>query len=488
MPDLPPRPAAAPKEAGPESKPLSPLAGDRRLVKLIIFSLFALLLLLGIAAAVLERVAPRRERTGEESAPAGFDPGTIETRPNRIVFGFFRDDNSNGQFDHREQPFTRVSVAIRRQGETEPFRRVAAGTDGRAEIDDLAAGRYQVSFDNYATPDPGGRWQWFEEYQRGGEFLPTAWETVELEEAGFKQLVGITVYRPPLVLALAADSGLVWYDPQRARVFARSGFKAGFIMRGNDVFYLEEGKLKHLNWRERALTEDLIWLEQAAAGRWWLSPSGQTVAYLDESGQMHWRSAADTCREGSLLIDGVRPEVKSVSFTEETAWLVIARLGPETPWQLFRLNCGRAETEATVSEPAAAGVLDKGWFYSTAAATYLAEADGQTVKYEALGGGTGVIAAGRYLLKTIGEGQWLVVDFPAVAAEGVEKHYRLTGISGDPLIAGDSVYYVKGKPCAADGDCGEVVKISLMGNGIWQESGRWDLKNVAADQVLGVVN
>ena len=54
-------------------------------------------------------------------------------------------------------------------------------------------------------------------------------------------------------------------------------------------------------------------------------------------------------------------------------------------------------------------------------------------------------------------------------------------------MIGDDVYFVRGKACEADGDCGEIVKIKLAGSGVWSIESTWDLKNVAAQKVLGVV-
>src|SRR3989338_2462976 len=147
---------------------------DKRLVKLILIIGFGALLLLGIAAAVLEQVAPRRA------------------------------------------------------GETEPFRRVSADRDGLVKIDDLSQGDYEVSYDNYSQPEVSD-WLFFEEYQHQGEFFPTAWRRVSLDGLGYKELIGVLAYRPPLLVAVITDNGLSWYDPERARVYAKSNLPVSKI-------------------------------------------------------------------------------------------------------------------------------------------------------------------------------------------------------------------------------------------------------------------
>lgn len=484
-------PAERAGKPGSEIKKQSLLADDKRLVRIAVLVGFGVLLLLGIAAAILEQVAPRGGRKNQEPELFGASLWEIKPQPNQIVLGFFEDSNGNSRFDYQEKPFDKVSVAIRRLGETEPFRRVAAGVDGLVKIDDLSAGDYEVNWDNYARPEAEAEWQWFEEYQHNREFLPIDWRKISLTAEGHKELVGMTVYRPPLVLILATGSGVSWYDPERARELGRS--RSGLArpaVRGRDVYYLEAGKLKKLDWRYRTVSEELVWLEEAEAGEWRLSPQGKTVAYLAD-GRLFWRSQLEDCREGSLFWEGVRPEVKKVDFFDEAGFLATGRIDRDSPWQIFKLDCNRAEALKTLAEPVNAGALTGGsWFYSSAEATFLVDDSGRSVRYAALGGGGGisVSADGRYLLKPPASGSWLVVDYPAVRESGVEKHYLLTGIAGEPTVIGDGVYFVKAKTCEADGDCGEVVRIRLEGSGVWSVADAWDLKNVSATKVLGVVN
>lgn len=488
LPDLPPETSV---KADLPQKKISLFADDKRLVKLILIVGFGVLLLLGIAAAILEQVAPRTR--GQKPQPEELFSSSlwqIQPQPNQIILGFFEDKNLSGRFDYQEQPFDKVSVAIRRAGEIEPFRRVSAGVDGLVKIDDLSQGDYEISIDNYSeakAPD----WLFFEEFQYRGEFFPTDWRRVNLTGQGYKELIGVIAYQPSLLVAVVTDAGLSWYDPERARVYAKSNLPVkAFVSRGNDVYYLRDGKLFHLDWTNRTVIEELIWLEEAEAGAWYLSPGGKTVVY-SAGKELRYRSQIEVCSEGGLLWDGLRPEPKAVSFIDETHWLTIARIDADQSWQLFSTGCEETQPVPTVTPPVSVGYLGgNDWFYATAEATYFYDsANNQSVKYTALGGGGGVTVSAdkRYLLKKTGGAGWLIVDYPAVKTSGVEKHYLLTGISGEPTIIGDDVYFVRAKACQADGDCGEIVKISLQGSGVWLIAATWDLKSVAATKVLGVV-
>ena len=501
LPDIPPSPAIASAKAGPEQQKSNLFADDKRLVKIILLVGFGLLLILGIAAAILEQVAPRGGKKTAEEELFSANLWQIQVRPNQMILGFFEDSNKNNQFDYREKPFAKVSVAIRRSGETEPFRRVSAGIDGLVKIDDLNLGDYEISLDNYAEGQSGD-WLFFEEYQQSGEFLPTAWRRVTLAAQGYQELIGLFPYQPPLLLTLMTDSGISWYDPERARVYGQSNtVLVSPAARGRNIYYLQEGKLKKFDWSYRTVSEEMIWLEEAESGSWWLSDQGKTVAYLSGK-EFRFRSQIEDCSEGGFFYEGVRPEVKTAAFIDETSWLVIARIDKDQLWQLFKVNCNEGSILATVGEPINVGSLGGDWFYSTADATYFYDQDKQqAVKYTALGGGLpaqagegiSVSADKRYLLKKVAAdlpaqaGNWLAVDYPEVKTSWVEKHYLLTGITGEPTVIGDAVYFVRAKPCEADGDCGEVVKIKLEGSSVWSIASVWDLKNVAAAKVLGVV-
>jgi hypothetical protein len=499
LPDLPASVSPPAMQAGlPESKPSifsrlkSAGSDDKRVVKIILIVGFVFLVILGLLASVLERVAPRggKQPSGEEQFSSGL--WQIQPQPNQILLGFYTDTNKNGVYDYAESVFNQVSVSIRKAGETEPFRSVPAGVDGAVKIDDLTQGEYEISLDNYSRPDAAtSAWLWFDDYQLGEEFLPTKWRPVSLKSEGYKELIGITPYQPKLVLTLATENGVSWYDPERAREIGKNNQELDHpVVRGNDLFFISDSKLKRLDWRYRTESEQLIWLDEAKD--WLLSPEGKTVAYLSEGSELAWRSADESCPEGNLLFEGTRLKVKSYSFIGETSWLIISQGDEENPVGIYRVDCRKVEPLTAVGEPVGVGSLGAGdWFYSTTDATYLVDnSSGKAVKYTALGGGEGIGVSQdkRYLMKKISAGSWLIVDYPAVKTSGVEKHYLITGYTAEPALVGDNAYFVKAKSCEADGDCGEIVRIKLEGSSTWLVSDTWDLKNVAATKVLGVID
>lgn len=488
LPDLPNKAESAPKQ-----NLIQKIKGfgkdDKRLVKVVLLVFFGVLLLLGITASVLEKVAPRGGPVSSDQDLFTAGMWQIQPQPNQLILGFFIDANGNKNFDYQEQPFTKVSVAIRRAGETEPFRRVSADTDGLVKIDNLSLGGYEFSLDNFVEPE-AETWQFFEEYQYGEEFFPTAWRKIELVNEGYKELIGIKAYQPSLLLILATDTGLVWYDPDRARTYSQVRADSEYAeIRDQDIYLIEDGKLQRFDWKNRSIIETMNWLDEAEPGKWQLSPEGKTVIYFSGK-ELKWRSQVEDCSEGSLYYEGLRPEAVAAGFINETSWLAVGRGEEAQPWQIFRADCRTLTPVTTIGQPISVGVLGGGdWFYSTDSSTYLVDSNGKTVKYQALGGGSGAMVSsdGRYIIKPVSGNSWLLVDYPGVKAEGVEKQYLLTNVTGELTLVGDNVYYVKAIPCEADGDCGEVVEIGLEGGGIWSIINRWDLKNVPAGRILGII-
>ncbi len=465
---------------------------DKNLVKVFLIAGFVFLIGLGILASILEKVAPRGGK--KQSAADQFSSGLwqIKPQPNQILLGFYTDTNKNDVYDYSESVFNEVSVSIRKAGETEPFRRVPAGLDGSVKIDDLAQGDYEIRLDNYSRPDAQTSvWLWSDDYQRGDEFLPTKWRAISLKSEGYKELIGITPYRPRLVLVLATPDGASWYDPERAREIGKNNqILDNPVTRGNDLFFMSDGKLKRLDWQNRTESEQMVWLDEAKD--WTLSPESKTVAYLTEGKELAWRSTDEACPEGNLLFEGMRLKVKTYSFIGETSWLVVSEGDEEKPAGLYRVDCRQIEPLTTVGTPVNAGFLAGGdWFYSTADATYLVDnSSDKAVKYTALGGGEEIKVSQdrRYLIKKISNNNWIIVDYPAVKTSGVEKHYLINGYNSEPALIDDDAYFVKAKACEADGDCGEIVRVKLEGNGAWSVGDTWDLKNVAAGKVLVKVN
>ena len=133
--------------------------------------------------------------------------------------------------------------------------------------------------------------------------------------------------------------------------------------------------------------------------------------------------------------------------------------------------------------------LDKEtWFYSNDEGSYFFNfVNGQSTKYTALG--NRVMAKISEDKKYIGasvNGSTIVVDYPAVKQSGVEKHYVLP-FTGSLIFSKDEVLITQSKICQEDGDCGEIIRISLKGNGVWEIKDRIELKDIQVDELLGEV-
>lgn len=132
-----------------------------------------------------------------------------------------------------------------------------------------------------------------------------------------------------------------------------------------------------------------------------------------------------------------------------------------------------------VEEPAAKDKEELPWFYSNSEGSYFYDQQtGKTIKYTALGSGVKAIVSedGRYIGAKL-NGSIMVVDYPAVMASGVEKHYLLP-FSGQIVFSKDEVLINQGK---------EIVRIALKGNGVWEIKDRIELKDIQADEVLGEI-
>jgi len=70
------------------------------------------------------------------------------------------------------------------------------------------------------------------------------------------------------------------------------------------------------------------------------------------------------------------------------------------------------------------------------------------------------------------------VDYPAVVASGVEKHYVLDVTSDEVVFVGDEVIYLDGNM---------VVRVALKGSGVWEELSRIELKGFKALEILGEI-
>lgn len=128
------------------------------------------------------------------------------------------------------------------------------------------------------------------------------------------------------------------------------------------------------------------------------------------------------------------------------------------------------------------------FFYSNESGSYFYDwQNDKTTKYTALGSKVKAVVSedGKYVGAKL-NGSTIVVDYPAVMASGVEKHYLLP-YSGQMVFSGDEVLINQSKKCQSDGDCGEIIRVALKGDGIWEVKDRIELKDIQVDEVLGEI-
>ncbi|MDZ7587540.1 MAG: hypothetical protein U0946_07335 [Patescibacteria group bacterium] len=119
------------------------------------------------------------------------------------------------------------------------------------------------------------------------------------------------------------------------------------------------------------------------------------------------------------------------------------------------------------------------FFYSNDEGSFFTDQQsGKTTKYTALGSGVNAVVSedGKYVGANL-NGSIMVVDYPAVMASGVEKHYLLP-FSGQIVFSREEVLINQGK---------EIVRIALKGNGVWEIKNRIELKDIQADEILGEI-
>ena len=199
-------------------------------------------------------------------------------------------------------------------------------------------------------------------------------------------------------------------------------------------------------------------------------------------------------KEGKQLkfYDPARAKILGQSqFEDEAERQFYLKGGQIYYWQdkkLKRFSFKDRLVTAVVEEPVDKDKEELPWFYSNDSGSYFYDwQTDKTTKYTALGSGVKAVVSedGKYIGAKLNN-SIMVVDYPAVMASGVEKHYLLP-FSGQIVFSRDEVLINQSKPCQPDGDCGEIIRIELKGNGVWEIKDRIELKDIQADEVLGEI-
>jgi len=463
---------------------------------------------LGILATILEKV--QENRSAEIEVEKGEFADwllSVEQKPGQMSFGFYLDENANGEFEENEQPFSGVSVSIRRPGEEQALRTEASGTNGVVVIDDLVVGEYEIRIVNYELEQVGvygdfelpNFYELVDENRQRFEFIPSEWKSLSLGEEGYKAIMGVREYRPEKLLVLTDGEEVSFYDPERAKVYGQSvikdGVKRKFLVKNNQVVYMTDDKLKKFSFKDRTGVVVMDRLYGVDEVDWALSPEMKTVVYAEEE-ELRYKTAGEGCGEDAIIYSGQRVNLKQepelvVDFWDKENLVLVGAVKGEG-WQVFKAFCG--ERQKLAVEPLEIGEVkslyileDRILFYSNNQGSYFYDLDKkEATKYVALGVPSQVRLSEdkKHIVGKLG-GNYIVVDYPAVKMSGVEKHYVI-GVN-NLIVVGDEGLVSRAKTCEADGDCGEIVRLELKGNGAWEWGEAVDLKDVVVKEVLGEI-
>lgn len=410
---------------------------------------------------------------------------------NQLGWVFFEDSNANGEFDYNEKVFKSVSVAVRRPGEAVAFITVSAEVNGLVKIDGLEVGSYEVQYLNYELEQPYeiGEWalrkyyQIIEEGKSRYSFLPTEWQAIELTSTGFKAKVGLREYQPTSVLVIKSGKQVKFYDPVRVKILGQSQWtdetEKQFYLKGDQVYYVENKQLRQFSFKDKLSAVKIDRLYGVKPTGYWLSADGEVLVYTDEEGRWQYQSEKYGCNK--------RPEMEAGANLADIAKNGQAVIGDNL------ITCLAKDKFAgqKLNLPGLTSIKflnDRTLFYSSGSGSYFYDwQNDKSTKYTALGSGVKAIVSedGRYIGAKL-SGSIMVVDYPAVMASGVEKHYLLP-FSGQIVFSKDEMLINQSKLCQPDGDCGEIIRIELKGNGVWEIKDRIELKDIRADEVLGEI-
>ncbi len=462
------------------------------------FVLITSLLGVGIVITILEQFQKGESKEVREV----FEVYEIEKQPGEMVWLVYEDKDKDQVFDHAEKVVKDVSVAIRRIGDREAWRTQPADVNGVVRMTDLPVGDYEVRLLNYEEVEtdlvsffPG-------DYLYKDQFLPSEWEVVILGEEGYEQKVGLVKHVPEKILVLKDSLGLRMVDVARQRDYGFLRLRDGiedrqFVVSGKMIFYVEDDKLKQFDLSQKLLKETMGYLYQVDETSFSLSPGKTTLVYKD-GGEFRYKSK--TCGEGYVIVDGRRllMDGMMVDYADETRMVIKGKLKGDEGWRVYEASCnegrGKLRAEEVLDRQVSSlGFLDEQTlFYSDNSGSYFYDLLSQvSTRYVALGAGVRarISEDNKHVYGLVG-GKLVVVDYPAVVASGVEKHYVIALPEGsEPSFtslqtAGDSE---PGQGELVYLDNNQVVRIRLKGSGVWEEIERVVLKGFQAQGILGEI-
>jgi hypothetical protein len=462
---------------------LRSIKNDKKQFRIVVlFLLITSLLGIGIVITILEQLDSKEPKKAKET----FEVTKIEKQPGEMVWLLYWDKNDNQVFDYSEQVVKDVSVAIKRPGDEDVWRVQPADVNGVVRMTDLPVGEYEMRLDINDQVEVGEVSFFPNEYKFQEQFLPSAWQSISLGEEGYEARLGLKKYQVEKVVVVEDSLGLRLVDLVTQRDFGWLRSFKGLSLQGDRLFYLGKNQLMEFDFELKSSKVVVDRLYNVEGKEYLLSQDLGLVVYKEGE---EFRYRAEECGEGQVIIDGQRLIVieMMLDIWSDQELVLAGRVGSKGEPGVFKVKCNgkKMAAEKLMDKTVTSlGYLDEQTlFYSDSSGSYFYDLISQKrVKYSALGSGVEAeISEDRKYIYGRVNGKLMVVDYPAVEASGVEKHYLLdvpTGLELDPVFVGDEMIYLNKN---------QVVRINLKGNGVWAETGRTELKGFQALGILGEI-
>ena len=449
---------------------------------LIMFVAIIFLFGVGIVISIIEQV----QKVKKPEAKQVFEQVEILKQPGEMVWLFYTDTDKDQVFDHQEAAIKDVSVAIRRPGDEDVWRTQPADINGVVKMTDLPVGEYEVKYLNYEEPEAGATSYFYSSYQYEGEFLPSEWLPISLSKEGYEAKVGLNKYVPDSLMVVKDSLGLRLVDLVTQTDFAWFRDLVGLSLQTDKLVYLEKNQLLQfdLNLKTNKVVMDRMY--QMEDKEYLLTEDLGLLVYKDGE-EFRYRSSA--CGEGYIIHEGQRLMVDELKLDvwQNTNTVMSGKVGKNGEWGVYQTRCDGKKFAAEklfAGQVSSVGYLDaQTLFYSDATGSYFYDLLSQkATRYTAFGGSVEAkINKERNLVYGRVNGKLMIVDYPAVVASGVEKHYVLDVPEGSKpvFVSTDEFVYL---------DNNQVVRIKLKGSGAWEELSRTELKGFKALEILGEIS
>ena len=467
-------------------------ADPKRFRVLIAMVIILLLFGVGIVITILEQVQKNKPVQQKEV----FERVEVTKQPGEMVWLFYVDEDKDQVFDHAEMVVKDVSVAIKRPGDEGVWRTQPADVNGIVKMTDLPVGDYEVRYLNYEEPEAGVSSYFYSQYQYKGQFLPSEWQVISLGEEGYEAKVGLSQYRPERVVVVRDSLGLRLVDLVTQTDFAWFRGLEGLALQAGKITYLGKNQLMEFDLKLKTSKVLVDRLYQMEDKDYLLSEDFSLLVYK-EGDEFRYRSTG--CGEGHVIVDGQRLMVLEMKLDvwENQNVLLVGKVGKNGEWGVYQTRCDGKKFAAEKlmdGQVSSLGYLDEQTlFYSDSSGSYFYDLISQVkTRYAALGSGVEakINEVRNFIYGRMGD-RLMIVDYPAVVASGVEKHYVIPIPEGsEPSFA--TLQTAGGSEPSQDElvylDKQAVVRVVLKGSGVFEEVSRTELKGFKALEILGEIS